>query len=298
MDGKGFTITEARFLAADVKLFRVVAPRVARKQKPGQFVILRIHEQGERIPITIAESNPADGTITLIVQGVGKTTKLLNTLNTGDSITDVVGPLGHPSDIRLYGTVVVIGGGVGTAIAYPTARALRQADNHVIAILGARNKDLIILESEVRAISSEFFLTTDDGSYGEKGLVTDKLRTVIASGRKIDLVLAIGPIPMMRAVAETTRSRGIRTVVSLNPIMVDGTGMCGGCRVLVAGRSQFACVDGPEFDAHQVDFDVLTKRNAMYREFERQSLERFVNDPKADREQIPHRCKLEDIAPR
>jgi ferredoxin--NADP+ reductase len=298
MDGKGYTITEARFLAADVKLFRVAAPRVARKQKPGQFVILRIHEQGERIPITIAESNPADGTITLIVQGVGKTTKLLNTLNTGDSITDVVGPLGHPSDIRLYGTVVVIGGGVGTAIAYPTARALRQAGNHVIAILGARNKDLIILEKEVRAISSEFFLTTDDGSYGEKGLVTDKLRTVITSGRKIDLVLAIGPIPMMRAVAETTRSPGIKTVVSLNPIMVDGTGMCGGCRVLVAGRSQFACVDGPEFDAHQVDFDVLTKRNAMYREFERQSLERFVNDPKADPEQIPHRCKLEDIAPR
>ena len=298
MDSKGFTITEARFLAADVKLFRVVAPRVARKQQPGQFVILRIHEQGERIPITIAESNPADGTITLIVQGVGKTTKLLNTLTAGDSITDVVGPLGHPSDIRLYGTVVVIGGGVGAAIAYPTARALRQAGNHVIAILGARTKDLIILEKEIRAISSEFFLTTDDGSYGEKGLVTDKLRTVIASGRKIDLVLAIGPIPMMRAVAETTHSPGIKTVVSLNPIMVGGTGMCGGCRVLVGGRSQFACVDGPEFDAHQVDFDVLTKRNAMYREFERQSLERFVNGPPAESEMVGHRCKLEDIAPR
>ena len=298
MDGKGFRITEARFLAADVKLFRVAAARVARKQKPGQFVILRIHEQGERIPITIAEADPANGTITLIVQGVGKTTKLLNTLNAGDFITDVVGPLGHPSDIRLYGTVVVIGGGVGAAIAYPTARALRRAGNHVMAILGARTKDLIILEKEIRAISSEFFLTTDDGSHGEKGLVTDKLKGVIACGRKIDLVLAIGPIPMMRAVAEMTRSPGIKTIVSLNQIMVDGTGMCGGCRVLVGGRSQFACVDGPEFDAHQVDFNVLTKRNAMYREFERQSLERFVNGPAANPEMVGHRCKLEDIAPR
>ena len=223
---------------------------------------------------------------------------MLNTLNAGDSIADVVGPLGHPSDIRLFGTVVVIGGGVGAAIAYPTARALRRAGNHVIGILGARTKDLIILENEIRAISTEFHLTTDDGSYGEKGLVTDKLNRVIASGRKIDLVLAIGPIPMMRAVAEVTRSPAIKTIVSLNPIMVDGTGMCGGCRVLVGGRSQFACVDGPEFDAHQVDFDVLTKRNAMYREFERQSLERFVNGPAADPEMVGHRCKLEDIAPR
>ncbi|HVM60389.1 MAG TPA: sulfide/dihydroorotate dehydrogenase-like FAD/NAD-binding protein [Verrucomicrobiae bacterium] len=298
MDGERFKITEARFLAPDVKLFRVVAPRVARKQKPGQFVILRIHEHGERIPLTIAESNPAEGTITLIVQGIGKTTKLLNTLEAGDSIMDVVGPLGHPSDIHLYGTVVVIGGGVGTAIAYPTARALRDAGNHVIVILGARTKDLIILENEMRSVSSEFYLTTDDGSCGEKGLVTDKLKAVIGSGRKVDLVLAIGPIPMMRAVAETTRAPGIKTVVSLNPIMVDGTGMCGGCRVHVAGRSQFACVDGPEFDAHQVDFDILTKRNAMYREPERQSLERFMKDPQADHDLLPHRCQLEDIAPR
>ncbi|HTS18248.1 MAG TPA: sulfide/dihydroorotate dehydrogenase-like FAD/NAD-binding protein [Verrucomicrobiae bacterium] len=298
MDGECFRITEARFLAPDVKLFRVMAARVARKQKPGQFVILRVHEHGERIPLTIAESDPADGTVTLIVQGIGKTTKLLNTLEAGDAIRDVVGPLGHPSDIHLYGTVVVIGGGVGTAIAYPTARALREAGNHVIVILGARNKDLIILEKEMRAVGSEFFLTTDDGSCGEKGLVTDKLKALINSGRKIDLVLAIGPIPMMRAVAETTRSPGIKTVVSLNPIMVDGTGMCGGCRVQVAGRSQFACVDGPEFDAHQVDFDILTKRNAMYREPERQSLERFATDPQADRDLLAHRCRLEDVAPR
>jgi ferredoxin--NADP+ reductase len=294
----GFSIAEARFLAPDVKLFRIVAPRVARKHQPGQFVIVRIHEHGERIPLTVAESNPTDGTITIIVQGIGKTTRLLNRLNAGDIIPDVVGPLGRPSEIRLFGTVVVIGGGVGTAIAYPTAKALRQTGNHVITILGARTKDLLILENEARAISDEVFVTTDDGSYGEKGLVTDKLKALIASRGKIDLVLAIGPIQMMRAVAETTRPHGIKTLVSLNPIMVDGTGMCGGCRVQVGGRSQFACVDGPEFDAHEVDFDGLAKRNAMYRESERQALERFVSDPKSDLELIGHRCKLEDVAPR
>jgi ferredoxin--NADP+ reductase len=228
---EGFRIAEARFLAPDVKLFRIVAPRIARKQQPGQFVIVRIHEHGERIPLTVAESNPTDSTITLIVQGIGKTTKLLNQLNAGDIIPDVVGPLGRPSEIRLFGTVVVIGGGVGTAIAYPTAKALRRIGNHVVTILGARTKDLLILENEARAISDEVFVTTDDGSYGEKGLVTDKLKALIAGDGKIDLVLAIGPIPMMRAVAETTRPHGIKTLVSLNPIMVDGTGMCGGCRV-------------------------------------------------------------------
>ena len=298
MGTNGYSITEARVLAPDVKLFRIAAPRIARKQQPGQFVIVRVHEHGERIPLTVAESNPADGTITIIVQGIGKTTKLLNTLNAGDIIPDVVGPLGRPSDIRLFGTVVVIGGGVGTAIAYPTAKALRRIGNHVITILGARTQGLLILENEARAISDEVFVTTDDGSYGEKGLVTDKLKALIAGEGKIDLVLAIGPIPMMRAVAETTRPHGIKTVVSLNPIMVDGTGMCGGCRVQVGGRSQFACVDGPEFDAHEVDFDGLAKRNAMYRESERQALERFVSDPRPDLELVQHRCKLEDIAPR
>ncbi len=294
----GFSITEAHFLAPDVKLFRVVAPRVARKQQPGQFVIVRIHEHGERIPLTIAESNPTDGTITIIVQGIGKTTKMLNRLEAGDIIPDVVGPLGRPSDIRLFGTVVVIGGGVGTAIAYPTAKALRAIGNHIVTILGARTKDLLILENEARAISDEVFVTTDDGSYGEKGLVTDKLKALIASKQKINLVLAIGPIPMMRAVAETTRPHAIKTLVSLNPIMVDGTGMCGGCRVQVAGRSQFACVDGPEFDAHEVDFDGLAKRNAMYRDSERQALERSVSDSKSDSAVVGHRCKLEDVAPR
>jgi ferredoxin--NADP+ reductase len=295
---EGFSIAEARFLAPDVKLFRVVAPRVARKQQPGQFVIIRIHEHGERIPLTIADSNPTEGTITIIVQGIGKTTKLLNRLNAGDFILDVVGPLGRPSDVRLFGTVVVISGGVGTAIAYPIAKALQRAGNHVITILGARTKNLLILENEARAVSDEVFVITDDGSYGEKGLVTGKLDALIAGGKKIDLVLAIGPIPMMRAVAEKTRPCGIKTIVSLNPIMVDGTGMCGGCRVQVAGRSQFACVDGPEFDAHEVDFDGLAKRNAMYRESERQALEQFVSEPESGPELIRHRCKLEDVAPR
>jgi ferredoxin--NADP+ reductase len=282
MQTNGFQITETRFLAADVKLIRFIAPRIARKQKPGQFVILRVHENGERIPLTIAESNPADGTVTIIVQGIGKTTKHLNKLNAGENILDVVGPLGKASHVEKFGACVVIGGGVGTAIAYPTAKALHDAGNHVIAIIGGRNKSLVILENEVRAISDELFITTDDGSYGAKGLVIDPLKKMIADGRKLDLVLAIGPIPMMRAVAETTRPHGIKTVVSLNPIMVDGTGMCGGCRVLVNGKSQFACVDGPEFDAHQVDFDGLTKRNAMYRDAEKLSLAAFEK----------HQCKL------
>jgi ferredoxin--NADP+ reductase len=289
-----FKILEARFLAPDVKLFRINAPRIARKRKAGQFVIVRTHAEGERIPLTIADSNSQDGAITIIVQGIGKTTKQLNAMNAGDNLMDVVGPLGKPSEIKLFGTVVVIGGGVGTAIAYPTAKALKQAGNHVISIVGARTKELVILEAEMRAISDELHVTTDDGSYAEKGFVTDKLKALMATGRKIDLVLAIGPIPMMRAVAETTRPQAIPTVVSLNPIMVDGTGMCGGCRVLVDGKSQFACVDGPEFDAHRVDFDMLVKRNAMYRDMERRSLEEFQRQSKPD---VAHECRLEKQNP-
>jgi len=275
-------ILEARFLAPDVKLFRIEAPRIARKQQPGQFVILRVHERGERIPLTIAGSDPKDGSITIIVQGVGKTTRHLNTLNAGDVILDVVGPLGKPSHIEKFGTCVVIGGGVGTAIAYPTAKALKEAGNHVIVIIGGRTRSLVILEKEIRAFADEVIITTDDGSYGQKGLVIDPLKQMIADARKIDMVLAIGPIPMMRAVAEVTRPYGIKTVVSLNPIMVDGTGMCGGCRVHVGGKSQFACVDGPEFDAHQVDFNGLSKRNALYREAELRALTEFEK----------HHCKL------
>lgn len=274
-----FRIVEARFLAPEVKFFRIEAPAIARKRKAGQFVILRVHDHGERIPLTIADSDPGLGTISLVVQGVGKTTKMLNGLEAGDSILDVVGPLGMPSHIEALGTVVVIGGGLGTAIAYPTAKAFKQAGNRVISIVGGRSRPYIILEDEVRAISDELHITTDDGSYGRKGFVTDVLSGLIAGGTRIDLVLAIGPIPMMRAVAEVTRGPGIRTVVSLNPIMVDGTGMCGGCRVIVGGKPQFACVDGPEFDAHQVDFKILTQRNAMYRDMEREALERFQAGP-------------------
>lgn len=269
-----FRIVAATLLAPGVKQFEIEAPRIARKQQPGQFVIIRIHDAGERIPLTVKASDPERGTITLVVQAIGKTTSLLNELGAGDSILDVVGPLGRPSEIEDYGRCIVIGGGVGTAIALPTAQALRDAGNHVIAILGARTKDLVILENEVSDVCDELFVMTDDGSYGEKGLVTDKLRELIAE-LNIDFVLAIGPVPMMRAVAETTRPLGIRTVVSLNSIMVDGTGMCGGCRVSIGNESKFACVDGPEFDAHQVDFNVLMQRNAMYRDSEQKALAYF-----------------------
>jgi ferredoxin--NADP+ reductase len=290
-----FLLLEARFIAPDVKLFRIQAPRVARKRRAGQFVILRVHETGERIPITIADSDAERGDITIVVQGIGKTTKLLNSLETGDSILDVVGPLGKPSEVEKFGTVCVIGGGVGAAIAYPTAVALKKAGNRVISILGGRTRDLVILEDEIRAASDVVHVTTDDGSYGEKGLVTDALQKMIDGGEKIDYVLAIGPIPMMRAVAETTRPHGIRTVVSLNSIMIDGTGMCGGCRVSIDGKSEFACVDGPEFDAHRVDFDVLRNRSAMYHEAEAEALKRFLADPESELARVAgHRCRLED----
>jgi len=291
-----FPILEARFLAPDIKLFRIRSPRIARKRLAGQFVIVRVHERGERIPLTIADSDVDEGSITIIVQGVGKTTRLLNMLNAGDAIRDVVGPLGKPSEIERFGTVAVIGGGVGTAIAYPTAVAMKRAGNHVVSIVGARTGELLILEDEMRATSDELYLMTDDGSRGEHGFVTRKLQDLITQGLPIDLVLAIGPIPMMKAVAEVTRPAGIRTIVSLNPIMVDGTGMCGGCRVTVNGESQFACVDGPEFDAHQVDFDILVQRNAMYHEQERAALRRFETAPGPDMEDV-RRCRLEAADP-
>jgi ferredoxin/flavodoxin---NADP+ reductase len=270
-----FKIVQAEFLAPGIKRFVIDAPRIARRQKPGQFVILRVRERGERIPLTIERSDPERGTINIVVQSIGKTTRLLNSLNTGDSILDVVGPLGKPSEIERFGTVVVMGGGVGTAMAYPTAAALKQAGNRVISIVGARTRELVILEQEMAEVSDELTITTDDGSYAQKGFVTDRLKQLIATGTQVDLVLAVGPIPMMRAVADVTRPLHIRTIVSLNPIMIDGTGMCGGCRVLVDGHSKFACVDGPEFDGHQVDFAVLVQRNSMYRQAEQASLEQF-----------------------
>ena len=289
-----FKIVHAAFIAPGIKRFVIDAPRIAKKQKPGQFIILRLYEQGERIPLTIERSDPQKGTINIVVQSAGKTTHFLNCLETGDHILDVVGPLGKPSEIEKFGTVVVMGGGVGTAMAYPTAAALKKAGNRVISIVGARNKDLVILEREMADVSDELLITTDDGSYAEKGFVPDKLRQLIAGGRRIDLVLAVGPIPMMKAVADVTREHGIRTIVSLNPIMIDGTGMCGGCRVLIDGKSEFACVDGPEFDAHRINFEVLIQRNAMYREPERRSMDEFRQlgavKLKAVRQEHEHAC--------
>ncbi len=270
-----FPILHAEFIAPGIKRFLIQAPRIARKYQPGQFVIIRIYEEGERIPLTIKSVDRAKGTIQLVVQSIGKTTHLLNSMNSGDQILDVVGPLGKPSEIEKLGTVVVMGGGVGTAMAYPTAAALKQAGNKIISIVGARNKELVILEEDMRAVSDVLMITTDDGSYAEKGFVTDKLKQLIQNGVRIDLVLAVGPIPMMRAVAEVTRGERIRTIVSLNPIMIDGTGMCGGCRVIADGKSQFACVDGPEFDAHKIDFAVLVQRNSTYREQEQKSFTEF-----------------------
>ena len=262
----------AKFLAVDVKKFIIEAPKIAEKRKAGQFVIIRLKEGGERIPLTIADSDSEKGTITIIVQGIGKTTKELNEKEAGDTIQDVVGPLGKPSHIENFGTAISIGGGVGTAIAFPTAVALKEAGNYTISIIGGRTKDLVILEDEMREKCDEVHITTDDGSYGEKGFVTNKLQDIIDSGKKIDFVLAIGPIPMMKAVADVTRPYGINTVVSLNPIMVDGTGMCGGCRATVDDKTVFVCVDGPEFDAHKVDFKELTNRNKSYEFLEKESL--------------------------
>jgi ferredoxin--NADP+ reductase len=270
-----YKILEARDVGLNIKQFVIEAPRIARKHQPGQFVILRIHNKGERIPLTIKASDPKAGTVTIVVQAIGKTTSLLNCLETGDAILDIVGPLGKPSEIENYGTVVILAGSVGTAMALPTAYALKQAGNHVVFIEGSRNKEMVVFEDEVRSASNETFVMTDDGSYGEKGLVTKKLNELIAAGRKIDFVLAVGPVPMMRAVAQITAPLGIKTMVSLNSIMVDGTGMCGGCRVLLGGQSKFACVDGPEFDASLVNFEVLMQRNTMYREKECASLKEF-----------------------
>lgn len=289
-------VKAAHFLAPDIKLIRIDAPQIAAKRQAGQFVIVRVHEHGERIPLTIADSDPESGTITVIVQAVGRTTHLINMLESGDLIRDVVGPLGVPSRVERFGTVVVIGGGVGTAIAWPTAVAMKQAENRVIGIIGARNSDLVILEEELSTVCDELFVMTDDGSRGEQGLVTRKLQQLIDERVQIDHVLAIGPIVMMQAVSAVTLPCAIPTVVSLNPIMVDGTGMCGGCRVLVGGQSKFACVDGPEFDAHQVDFTNLAHRNMLYREQEQAATEQFRLDADRELTEIRH-CRLQQQHP-
>lgn len=281
-----YRIVESRPVGLNIKQFVIEAPRIARKQKPGQFVILRLHEKGERVPLTIKSADPIAGTVTIVVQGVGKTTSMLNCLDAGDFVLDIVGPLGKPSDIERYGTVMILAGSVGTAMALPTAKALKLAGNHMIFIEGARSREMVVFEDEVRDVSNETYIMTDDGTYGEKGLVTAKLNGLLGAHRKLDFVLAVGPVPMMRAVAQITCPLGIKTVVSLNSIMVDGTGMCGGCRVLLGNTSKFACVDGPEFDASMVNFEVLMQRNAMYRDKECQSLKQFEQHKEEDLAQL------------
>jgi glutamate synthase (NADPH/NADH) small chain len=281
------TILDAKFIAPDIKQFMIYAPVIAKKRKPGQFVIVRISDTGERIPLTIVDSDNTKGTITLIVQGIGKSTRELNQLDAGDDIRDMVGPLGNPSEIDYFGHTVVIGGGVGTAVSFPQAKALKQAGNRVTAIIGARTKSLVILEDELRQIADDVLICTDDGSYSKLGFVTDQLKTLLDSGEQIDFVLAVGPLPMMRAVAVMTRPYNIKTMVSLNSIMVDGTGMCGGCRVALKDTVKFACVDGPEFDAHLVDFDTLMKRNRAYMHEEQCALERAAEEvERANRREV------------
>jgi len=271
----GNRILEKSTIADGICHFIIEAPKIAKKRKAGNFVVVRANEFAERIPLTIVDSDLERGSITLIIQGVGKSTRLLNSLHAGDEIADVIGPLGHPTPIDEMGTVVCVGGGVGTAEVLPIARAAKAAGNEVISIIGARTKNLLILEDEMRSTSDELYIVTDDGSYERQGLVIDPLGELISEGRDFDVIYAIGPMPMMRAVAELTEPYNIKTLVSLNPVMIDGTGMCGGCRVVVGGVTRFACVDGPEFDAHQVDFDTLIMRNRAYAEHEKIALERF-----------------------
>jgi ferredoxin--NADP+ reductase len=272
-----FPIVESKEIAKNVFFQKIKAERIARKRKAGQFLIIRVGEQGERIPLTIVASDPAEGTVTIIYQVVGKSTAELSQVKAGGSVLDVVGPLGLPTHIENFGTVVGVGGGIGTAPLLPIATSIKQAGNRLLSIVGARTKELLILEEEMKAISDRCVVTTDDGSYAKKGFVTTALQEFIDAGTKIDLCIAIGPVPMMRAVAEVTRPHGIKTVVSLNPIMVDATGMCGACRVTVGGKTKFVCVDGPEFDGHEVDFKELVMRNRAYLREEKESMERFIH---------------------
>lgn len=270
-------------LNATVTLLEVEAPLIARKARAGQFIIFRIDEAGERIPLTISDFDPEKGTVTIIFQKVGLSTRLLGSLEVGDTILDFVGPLGAPTEFPEGAErVCVIGGGVGCAIAFPQAKTLRERGLQVDVIAGFRSRDIVILEKEFQAVSHRFFLMTDDGSYGEKGLVTNKLQELIQGGTRYDAVIAIGPIPMMKFVCRTTEPYGIKTIVSLNPLMIDGTGMCGCCRVTVGGKVRFACVDGPDFDGHQVDFEELMNRNSVYRELEEEQAGR-------------HDCRLKQL---
>ncbi len=270
---KMFRIMRKQTLNSSVKLLEVEAPLVARKAEPGQFIILRVCDEGERIPLTIADYNREKGTVTIIFQEVGKTTRILGALEEGDTILDFVGPLGVASHLEGVKKAAVIGGGLGSAIAFPQAKKLHSLGAEVDSIAGFRNKDLIILEEELKAVSNRVFITTDDGSNGNKGFVTDVLKKLIEEGNKYDMVIAIGPLIMMKVVSNLTKQYGIKTIVSMNPVMVDGTGMCGGCRVTVGGKTKFACVDGPDFDGHEVDFDEAMRRQLMYKKEEKSSLE-------------------------
>lgn len=271
-----YKILRKKVLNPTVISITVEAPNAARLAKAGQFIILRVGEEGERVPFTIADANPQEGTVTIIYQVVGASTRKLMALNEGDYLADFAGPLGKPSEIEGE-NVVIIGGGVGCAIALPTAKAFHQAGKHVDTIVGFRNKDLVILEDEFKAVSDHYYLMSDDGSVGEKGLVTQKLEELIQSGQKIDKVIAIGPLIMMKFVCQLTKQYDIPTVVSMNPIMIDGTGMCGGCRLMVDGKMKFACVDGPDFDGHLVNFDAAMSRNRQYFEKERHDYEATCN---------------------
>lgn len=265
-----YKILHKKVLNDQVTAMTLDAPFIAKKVMPGQFVIIRIDEEGERVPLTVADFDREKGTVTIIFQAVGFSTKKLALKNVGDSISNCVGPLGLPTEFGTPRKAIVIGGGVGCAIAYPQAKALYNMGVDTTVIAGFRSKEIVILEDEMKAVSNNYYVTTDDGSYGEKGFVTDVLKRLI-SDEEYDLVIAIGPVPMMKFVSETTRPFGIKTIVSLNPIMIDGTGMCGGCRVTVGGETKFACVDGPDFDGHLVDFDSLMRRNGFYREEEAHS---------------------------
>lgn len=282
-----YRILEKQVLSDVTKLMVVEAPHVARKARAGQFVIVRIDEHGERIPLTIADYDREAGTITLIFQEVGKSTMHLGTLKVGDALATLAGPLGHPTEIANYGTVVCVGGGVGIAPIFPIARSLKEAGNRVVSIIGARTRSLLFWEDRMRAVSDELIVCTDDGSYGRKALVTEPLKELLeARGKEIARVWAIGPAIMMKFVSLTTKPFGIPTIVSLNTIMIDGTGMCGGCRVLLEEGAQFVCVDGPEFDGHKVDWDNLLARLSFYREEERLAVERWEHE---------HECRLEGV---
>ncbi|MBO5733937.1 MAG: sulfide/dihydroorotate dehydrogenase-like FAD/NAD-binding protein [Clostridia bacterium] len=272
-----FKIVKKKVLNPTVTLMEIEAPLVARKAEPGQFVILRVTDDGERIPLTVADFDRKAGTITIIFQIVGATTALLNQKNEGEFISDFVGPLGRATHTEGLKKVAVVGGGVGCAIAYPVAKKLHEQGCCVHSIVGFRNRDLLILEDEFRAASSELIIMSDDGSVGEKGLVTDALKKLIEAGNQYDEVIAIGPLVMMKFVAKLTKEYGIKTVVSMNPVMIDGTGMCGGCRLTVGGETKFACVDGPEFDGHLVDFDEAMDRGSMYKDFERHAFDATCN---------------------